>query len=124
MNLSRLLLTRLVLPFLLVAGIIAIPFIWLPDYEKTSNRSMEISLPKSPSSANSENHENNSPPNTREGDTHRKNPFQKAMTLGFGLLLVSVTCGGMMLYGITRRQTIGWRRRFAPKKKKKNHPIR
>ena len=40
------------------------------------------------------------------------------MTIGFALILVSVTGGGFMLYRITRSQTASWRRRFAPKKRR------
>ena len=99
----RLYLTRLVLPILFVAGMVAIPFVWLP----------EVAPPDSPPA----------PDEKTSGaaafdKTSRATPFQKAMTIGFALILVSVTGGGFMLYRITRSQTASWRRRFAPKKRR------
>ena len=41
------------------------------------------------------------------------------MVLGFTLIFISITVGGVMLYGITRRQTLSFGRRFAPKVRKK-----
>ena len=99
----RLYLTRLALPVLFVAAMVAAPFVWLPD-------------PAPP------------PPKSAVGDAsraaERKAPgragsFQKAMTLGFALILVSVTAGGWMLYRITRSQTASWRRRFAPSRRRR-----
>ena len=97
----RLYFTRLILPILFVAGMVAIPFVWLPDLappekppagEKASGQAAE--------------------------KTRRATPFQKTMTIGFALILVSVTAGGVMLYRITRSQTASWRRRFAPPKRR------
>ena len=100
-NLFRLYLTRLILPILFVAGMVAIPFVWLPDVtppEKTP------ATQKASGSVDKKN--------------RRATPFQKAMTIGFALILVSVTGGGYMLYRITRSQTASWRRRFAPSKRR------
>ncbi len=98
----RLYFTRLVLPILFVAGMVAIPFVWLPD----------IAPPEKPPAAGEK------APGAEEEKTRRATPFQKAMTIGFALILVSVTAGGVMLYGITRSQTASWRRRFAPPRRK------
>lgn len=99
----RLYFTRLILPILFVAGMVAIPFVWLP----------EVAPPPE------------NPPATGEkmsgaeaDKTRRATPFQQAMTIGFALILVSVTAGGFMLYRITRSQTASWRRRFAPPKRR------
>lgn len=91
-------LTRLVLPALLVGAALALPFLWLPEVAPPPPR--------------------NAPAEAAEaGKPRRPGPFQGAMTVGFALLLVSVTAGGILLYRITREQTAGWRRRFAPKRK-------
>ncbi|MBI3127116.1 MAG: hypothetical protein HYZ11_05895 [Candidatus Tectomicrobia bacterium] len=90
---KRLVLTRLVLPILLVCAALAAPFVWLP----------EVPAPASQ--------------NAPAGNPRRPGAFQGAMTLGFALILVSVTAGGAMLYRITRDQTASWRRRFAPRRR-------
>ena len=100
-NLFRLYLTRLILPILFVAGMVAIPFVWLP----------EITPPEKTSAARKT-------AGMTDKKTSRATPFQKAMTIGFTLILVSVTGGGYMLYRITRSQTASWRRRFAPSKRR------
>ena len=97
----RMYLTRLALPVLLVAATLAIPFVWLPEVappagEPPPSVARTASRPDAPLSP------------------ARATPFQRAMTVGFALILVSVTAGGWMLYRITRAQTAGWRRRFAP----------
>ena len=103
-------LTRFVLPLFFVAGMMALPFFWLPGVEP----------PEEGGAASPGGPRQTSPANAKSGapDRRRPTPFQRAMTLGFVLILISVTGGGIMLYGITRRQTAGWRRRFAPKKPK------
>ena len=98
----RLYFTRLILPILFVAGMVAIPFVWLPD----------VAPPEKPP-ATGEKASGAAAENTR-----RATPFQKTMTIGFALILVSVTAGGFMLYRITRSQTASWRRRFAPPKRR------
>ncbi len=98
----RLYFTRLILPILFVAGMVAIPFVWLPD----------VAPPKKPPAAQKTSGE------AVDKKTRRATPFQKTMTIGFALILVSVTAGGFMLYRITRSQTASWRRRFAPTKRK------
>lgn len=95
---KRMVLTRLVLPALLVAAALAVPFLWLPEV-----------APPPPAKAPGKAGETPAP--------RRPGPFQGAMTLGFALILISVTAGGVLLYRITRDQTAGWQRRFAPKKK-------
>ncbi len=100
----RLYLTRLILPILFVAGMVAIPFVWLPD----------VAPPDSSPTLG----EKTSGAAAVEEKTRRATPFQKTMTIGFALILVSVTGGGYMLYRITRSQTASWRRRFAPKKRR------
>ena len=97
----RLYLTRLILPILFVAGMVAIPFVWLPD----------VTPPEKTSAARKAS-------GATDKKTSRATPFQKAMTIGFTLILVSVTGGGYMLYRITRSQTASWRRRFAPSKRR------
>ena len=73
----RLYLTRLILPILFVAGMVAIPFVWLPDVtpqpEKTSAAQKTAGM--------------------TDKKNKRATPFQKAMTIGFALILVSVTGG-------------------------------
>lgn len=95
---TRMVLTRLVLPALLVIGAIALPFVWLPEVTPPPSRNAPAAGGETPS-------------------PKRPGPFQGAMTIGFALILVSMTAGGVMLYRITREQTASWRRRFAPKKK-------
>ena len=95
--LKRMVLTRLVLPALLVIGALALPFLWLP----------EVAPPPS----------QNAPAEAGNAGKPRPGPFQGAMTIGFALILVSVTAGGVLLYRIPREQTASWQRRFAPKKK-------
>ena len=98
----RLYFTRLILPILFVAGMVAIPFVWLP----------EITPPeKNPAISGRAS-------GAAQDKTKRATPFQKTMTIGFALILVSVTGGGYMLYRITRSQTASWRRRFAPPKRR------
>lgn len=97
----RLYLTRLALPVLLVAAMVAAPFVWLPD-------------PAPPP----ETAAGGAPRTGERGASGRATPFQRAMTLGFALILVSVTAGGWMLYRITRSQTASWRRRFAPSRRR------
>ena len=95
----KLVMTRLVLPFVFVAVMISIPFVWFPEVDSPPA--------KAPAAGEA--------PAAKEAPA---GPFQRTMTLGFALILVSVTLGGAMLYGITRRQTVSFRRRFAPKKAK------
>ena len=102
-NVFRLYFTRLILPILFVAGMVAIPFVWLPEVAPPEKASRGIGE-KAAGSAREK--------------TRRATPFQKTMTIGFALILVSVTAGGFMLYRITRSQTASWRRRFAPPKRK------
>ena len=98
----RLYFTRLILPILFVAGMVAIPFVWMPDFAP----------PEKPPAAGEKEA-------GADGEkTRRATPFQRAMTIGFALILVSVTAGGFMLYRITRSQTASWQRRFAPPKRK------
>ena len=98
----RLYFTRLILPILFVAGMVAIPFVWLPD----------VAPPEKPPAAGEK------AAGAAAEKTRRATPFQKTMTIGFALILVSVTAGGFMLYRITRSQTASWRRRFAPTKRR------
>ena len=98
----RLYFTRLILPILFVAGMVAIPFVWLP----------EVAPPEKPPAAGEK------AAGAAAEKTRRATPFQKTMTIGFALILVSVTAGGFMLYRITRSQTASWRRRFAPTKRR------
>ncbi len=98
----RLYFTRLILPILFVAGMVAIPFVWLPD----------LAPPEKPPAAGEK------ASGQAAEKTRRATPFQKTMTIGFALILVSVTAGGFMLYRITRSQTASWRRRFAPPKRR------
>ena len=100
-HLFRLYFTRLILPIVFVAGMVAIPFVWLP----------EITPPEKTPAAQKASGE-------VDKKTRRATPFQKTMTIGFALILVSVTAGGYMLYRITRSQTASWRRRFAPAKRR------
>ncbi|MEE9276361.1 MAG: hypothetical protein V3V62_13735 [bacterium] len=115
----RLYLTRLILPFLFVVGMMAIPFIWLPDFgppEEGAAISSRAGAPVPRAGAPA-------PPAGEKGRARpTPPPFQRAMTLGFLLILISVTAGGVMLYGITRRQTASWRRRFAPRPQKERPP--
>ncbi len=99
----RLYFTRLILPILFVAGMVAIPFVWLPDVAPP---------PENPPAAGEK------AAGSAQEKTRRATPFQRAMTIGFALILVSVTGGGFMLYRITRSQTASWRRRFAPPKRR------
>lgn len=99
----RLYLTRLALPVLFVAAMVAAPFVWLPD---------PAPLPPKPAVGEGSRATERKAPG-------RAAPFQKAMTLGFALILVSVTAGGWMLYRITRSQTASWRRRFAPSRRRR-----
>ncbi len=96
----RMILTRLVLPFALVAALVAIPFLWLP----------EVAV------------QEGGPPGGAAPASRQPTPFQRAMTVGFALILVSVTAGGIMLYRITREQTASWARRFAPRRPQKPSP--
>lgn len=96
--LKRMVLTRLVLPALLVGTALALPFLWLPEVTPPPSQNAPAEAGKT-------------------GKPRRPGPFQGAMTIGFALILVSVTAGGVLLYRITREQTAGWQRRFAPKKK-------
>ncbi|MEE9257555.1 MAG: hypothetical protein V3V56_10360 [bacterium] len=108
----KLVMTRLVLPFVFVAGMISIPFVWFPEVDSPpveAPAAKEVPAPASSSGRRS--------PAGREAG-NPAGPLQRTMTLGFALILVSVTLGGAMLYGITRRQTVSFRRRFAPKKAK------
>ena len=99
----RLYITRLILPLLFVMGMVAIPFVWLPDV---------VAPPEKPLTAGEKAF------GSAAGKDRRTTPFQKAMTIGFAFILVSVTAGGFMLYRITRSQTASWKRRFAPQKRK------
>ena len=101
-NVFRLYFTRLILPILFVAGMVAIPFVWLP----------EVAPPEEPPAIGEK------ASGAAAEKTRRATPFQRAMTIGFALILVSVTAGGFMLYRITRSQTASWRRRFAPPKRR------
>lgn len=101
-SLLRLYLTRLALPVLLVAAMVAAPFVWLPDPAPPPPKTAAGGAPRA----------------GERGASGRATPFQRAMTLGFALILVSVTAGGWMLYRITRSQTASWRRRFAPSKRR------
>ena len=98
----RLYFTRLILPILFVAGMVAIPFVWLP----------EVTPPEKPPAVGEK------AGGSAQEKTRRATPFQRAMTIGFALILISVTAGGFMLYRITRSQTASWRRRFAPPKRR------
>ncbi len=98
----RLYFTRLILPIVFVAGMVAIPFVWLP----------EVAPPEKPPAIGEK------AASSAQDKTRRATPFQRAMTIGFALILVSVTAGGYMLYRITRSQTASWRRRFAPAKRR------
>lgn len=98
----RLYFTRLILPILFVAGMVAIPFVWLPD----------LAPPEKPPASSEQ------ASGAAAEKTRRATPFQRAMTIGFALILVSVTAGGYMLYRITRSQTASWQRRFAPPKRR------
>ena len=93
----RMVLTRLVLPALLVCAALALPFLWLPEV-----------TPPPPQGGSAQAGETAGP--------RRPSPFQGAMTIGFALILISVAAGGVLLYRITREQTAGWGRRFAPRK--------
>ncbi len=106
----RIYLARFVLPLFFVAGMMALPFFWLPGAEPPGEG--DAPSPGGPGQTSPASEKSSAP------DRRRPAPFQRAMTLGFVLILISVTGGGIMLYGITRRQTAGWRRRFAPKKPK------
>ncbi len=101
-HLFRLYFTRLILPIVFVAGMVAIPFVWLP----------EVAPPEKPPAIGEK------AAGSAQEKTRRATPFQRAMTIGFALILVSVTAGGYMLYRITRSQTASWRRRFAPAKRR------
>ncbi len=98
----RMYLTRLVLPVLLVAATLAVPFVWLPEVAPPAGESPPSSVARTASRPDA------------PLSPARATPFQRAMTVGFALILASVTAGGWMLYRITRAQTAGWRRRFAP----------
>ena len=98
-------LTRLVLPLVLVGALVSLPFIWIPEVSHPAKEQTGIA-----STSGSSRPEKNK--------KNRTTPFQRMMTLGFALILVSVSIGGIMLYRITRSQTASWRRRFAPPKKK------
>ncbi len=98
----RLYLTRLLLPLLFVAGMVAVPFLWLPEVETPASRAREDA--------------------SKVRKARRATPFQRAMTIGFALILVSVSAGGFMLYRITRAQTASWRRRFAPSPRRRKRP--
>ncbi len=106
----RIYLTRFVLPLFFVAGMVALPFFWLPEVEPPGEG--DAAPPGGPGQTSPASEKSGAP------DRRRPAPFQRAMTLGFVLILISVTGGGILLYGITRRQTAGWKRRFAPKKPK------
>lgn len=97
----RIYITRLVLPVVLVAATIALPFVWFPDVDPPAE------TPRA---------------GVRAKARPKPSPFQGAMTLGFALILISVTAGGVMLYRITRSQTASWRRRFAPARKGRGAP--
>lgn len=101
-------LTRLVLPLLLVGGLVTLPFIWLPEVSHPVKEKTGTATASRPSH----------PEKNKKSRRPRTTPFQRVMTLGFALILVSVSIGGAMLYSITRTQTASWRRRFAPPKKK------
>ncbi len=103
----RLYLTRLVLPIVFVAGMISIPFVWFPETKPRPE-----TTPGAVTAGQSA-----TPPG--EPDPRNQTPFQRVMVLGFTLILISITVGGVMLYGITRRQTLSFGRRFAPKNRKK-----
>ncbi|MEE9255776.1 MAG: hypothetical protein V3V56_01245 [bacterium] len=115
----RLYLTRLVLPFVFVAAMISIPFLWFPDVEGPPGGAPGgapggiAHMPFPGDAAGGDPAASSGGAGAAGG---RRTPFQKTMTLGFALILISVTAGGVMLYGITRRQTVSFRRRFAPKK--------
>ncbi|MFC1491207.1 hypothetical protein ACFLQ0_01275 [Nitrospinota bacterium] len=108
----RLVFTRLVLPFVFVAGMISIPFVWFPGMDAPPGENKPAPALTQTAPANSSDQSPSTP--SRAGS--RPGPFQRAMTLGFALILLSVILGGVMLYGITRRQTVSFRRRFAPNK--------
>jgi hypothetical protein len=103
----RLYLTRLVLPIVFVVLMISIPFIWFPEMgsrPKTTPAAMVAGQSTTPQSKSA---------------PRNQTPLQRVMVLGFMLILISITVGGVMLYGITRRQTLSFGRRFAPKEGKK-----
>ena len=103
----RLYLTRLVLPIVFVAGMISIPFVWFP----------ETGPPPETAPGAIAAGQSTAPPS--EAAPQNQTPFQRVMVLGFAFILVSITVGGVMLYGITRRQTLSFSRRFAPKNREK-----
>lgn len=104
----RMYLTRLVLPVLLVAGTLALPFVWLPEIGAPPSSAPTLAGTPAPAAALPASHA-----------PARATPFQRAMTIGFALILASVTAGGWMLYRITRAQTASWRRRFAPARRRR-----
>ncbi len=116
MNLFRLYLTRLVLPFVLVVGMISIPFVWFPEMEPPSG-SGQGGIAHMPFPGDEIGPTEGVPQKSEDKSKAARSPFQQVMTLGFALILISVTAGGVMLYGITRRQGVSFRKRFAPKKK-------
>ena len=113
----RLYLTRLVLPLVLVVGMISIPFVWFPEMEPPSDSGRggiaHMPFPGEGAELTDRAPAGGSGPT---GSKTPRSPFQQVMTLGLALILISVTIGGGMLYGITRRQTVSFRKRFAPKK--------
>lgn len=103
----RLYIMRLVLPIVFVVAMISIPFIWFPETKPRPE-----TTPGAVVSGQS-----TTPPG--EPAPRNQTPFQRVMVLGFTFILISITVGGVMLYGITRRQTLSFSRRFAPKERKK-----
>jgi len=97
----RLYIMRLVLPIVFVVAMISIPFIWFPETTPGAVVSGQSTTPPG------------------EPAPRNQTPFQRVMVLGFTFILISITVGGVMLYGITRRQTLSFSRRFAPKERKK-----
>ena len=95
----RIYLTRFVFPLFFVAGMMALPFFWLPGVEPPGEGNAPS--PSGPGQTSSGSAKSGAP------DRWRPAPFHRAMTLGFVLILIFVTGGGIMLYGITRRQTAG-----------------
>ncbi len=103
----RLYLTRLVLPIVFVVGMISIPFVWFPETNPRPDATPGAIVAG----------QSATPPD--KPAPRNQTPFQRVMVLGFTLIFISIAVGGVMLYGITRRQTLSFGRRFAPKVRKK-----
>ena len=130
--LARLFVMRLVLPIAFVVGMISIPFVWFPELPgapigkppPVSGRTSgargagqeRAGISHMPFPGDSAGQSPSTPAGNSPAPPPKRTPFQRYMTMGFALILLSVLVGGVMLYGITRRQTVGFRRRFAPKK--------